>query len=60
VLIPPNTTATVHVPSTDGVLEGGRPIAEVEGVTLLSAGEVETVVSVGSGRYEFSGRMVRG
>ena len=28
-----------------------------EGVELLCASDGETVVSVGSGRYEFSGRM---
>jgi alpha-L-rhamnosidase len=60
VLIPPNTTATVHVPSTEDVLEGGRPVEEADGVELLRAGGGETVVSVGSGRYEFSGGLVRG
>jgi alpha-L-rhamnosidase len=60
VTIPPNTTATVHVPSTDGVSEGGRPVQEAEGVELLRADEGETVLAVGSGRYEFAGRMARG
>jgi alpha-L-rhamnosidase len=60
VLVPPNTTATVHVPSTEGVSEGGKPVGEAGGVELLRAGEDETVVSVGSGRYEFSGRLARG
>jgi alpha-L-rhamnosidase len=60
VLVPPNTEATVHVPCTQGVSEGGRPVDEADGVELLRAGERETVVSVGAGRYEFSGRMVRG
>ena len=59
-LIPPNTTATVHVPSTDDISEGGRPLDEVEGVEFLRAGEGETVLSVGSGRYEFAGKMARG
>ena len=60
VLVPPNTTATVHVPSTEGVSEGGRSVEEVDGVKLLRTGEGATVVSVGSGRYEFSGRTARG
>jgi Bacterial alpha-L-rhamnosidase C-terminal domain len=59
-LIPPNTTATVHVPSTDDISEGGRPLDEAEGVEFLRAGEGETVLSVGSGRYEFAGKMARG
>jgi alpha-L-rhamnosidase len=58
-LIPPNTTATVHVPSTDDVTEGGRPVDEADGVAFLRAGEGETVLSVGSGSYEFEGRMAR-
>jgi alpha-L-rhamnosidase len=60
VLVPPNTAATVHVPSVEGVSEGGRPVGEADGVELVRAGERETVVSVGSGRYEFSGRLARG
>src|ERR687894_1520609 len=28
VLVPPNTTATVHVPLAEGVSEGGRPVEE--------------------------------
>src|ERR671921_736116 len=60
VLIPPNTTATIHIPCTDDVSEGGRPVDEAAGVEFLRAGEGETVLSVGSGRYEFAGRMARG
>jgi alpha-L-rhamnosidase len=59
-LIPPNTTATIYVPSTDDVTEGGRPVDEAYGVAFVRAGEGETVLAVGSGRYEFAGRMARG
>ena len=60
VLIPPNTTATIHVPCTDDVSEGGRPVDEAGGIEFLRAGGEETVLSVGSGRYEFTGRIERG
>jgi alpha-L-rhamnosidase len=59
-IIPPNTTATVHLPSTDDVSEGGRPVDAADGVEFLRAGEGKTVLSVGSGRYEFEGRLARG
>jgi alpha-L-rhamnosidase len=59
VAIPPNTTATVHVPSSDDVSEGGRPVEEAESIDVLSAGAGETVLAVGSGHYEFAGRVAR-
>jgi alpha-L-rhamnosidase len=59
-LVPPNTTATVQVPCSDDVTEGGRPVHEAVGVEFVRAGGGETVLAVGSGRYEFEGRMVRG
>ena len=59
-LIPPNTTAIVHVPSTDDVSEGGMPVDKADGVEFLRAEEGETVLAVGSGRYEFVGKVVRG
>jgi alpha-L-rhamnosidase len=59
VAIPPNTTATVHVPVADGVSEGGKPVEEVEDVKFISAGAGETVLAVGSGRYEFAGGVAR-
>jgi alpha-L-rhamnosidase len=61
VTIPPNTTATVHVPAANGaeVTEGGSPLEEAEGVEPLRADGEEAVLSVGSGRYRFAGRMAR-
>ncbi len=58
-LVPPNTTATVHVPCSDEVSEGGRPVHEADGVEFVRAGGGETILAVGSGRYEFEGRMAR-
>ena len=59
VTIPPNTTATVHVPAADRarVTEGGGPAAEAYGVELVRADGDAAVFSVGSGRYEFIGRV---
>jgi alpha-L-rhamnosidase len=39
VVIPPNTTATVHIPTKDAaiVTEGGKPANEADGVRFLRA-----------------------
>jgi alpha-L-rhamnosidase len=57
VTIPANTTATVHVPAPNGaaITEGDYPLEQAEGVELLRLEDGETVVAVGSGRYEFVG-----
>jgi alpha-L-rhamnosidase len=58
ITIPPNTTATVHVPVTSGVgiSESGRPVEQAEGVKVLRRDDGEVVLAVGSGDYEFVGR----
>ncbi|MEW6744733.1 MAG: glycoside hydrolase family 78 protein [Planctomycetota bacterium] len=55
VTIPPNTTATVSIPTRDPatVTEGGRPVAECEGITASEPADGAAVYRVGSGRYEF-------
>lgn len=59
--IPPNTTATVYVPAEGGggISEGGNPVEQAEGVEILRMEEGEAVLTVGSGRYEFVGRVAR-
>jgi alpha-L-rhamnosidase len=59
VTIPANTTATVHVPARDGgaITESKHPLEESEGLELLRLEDGETVVGVGSGRYEFVGSL---
>ena len=59
ITVPPNATATVYVPAAKGaeVTEGGTPAGEAEGVEPLRADGEEAVFSVGSGRYEFVGRI---
>ena len=56
VAIPANTTATVYVPAkaAAGVLEGGQPAAQAEGVKFLRMEPAAAVYSIGSGTYHFS------
>ncbi len=56
VVIPPNTTATVHVPAAGEapVSEGGGPAAEAEGVKFLRRDGERAVFQVGSGSYRFA------
>ena len=55
VIVPPNTTAEVHVPAknADAVTEGGQPARQVPGVKLLREGDGVVVFEVGSGSYRF-------
>jgi alpha-L-rhamnosidase len=58
VAIPPNTTATVHVPAADaaGVTESARPAAESGGVRFLRQEDGAAVYAVAPGRYRFESR----
>jgi alpha-L-rhamnosidase len=53
--IPPNTMATVFVPTKDvaAVTESGKPIAKAKGVKFLRMENGAAVYEVGSGRYVF-------
>lgn len=61
VATPPNTTATVHVPVEGGagISESGKPVEQAESVKILRVEEGEVVLAVGSGHYEFLGRVAR-
>jgi alpha-L-rhamnosidase len=61
VIIPPNTMAMVYVPVTGdaAISESGKPVEDVEGVNVLSMDEGEVVLALGSGRYEFLGKLAR-
>jgi len=52
--VPPNTTATLHVPTSDpaSVTEGGRPVADSDGLVAVGP----AVFEAGSGRYVFEAR----
>lgn len=62
VTVPGNTTATVVVPTASrwAVTEGGKPIAEAEGVRFDSTTGSTAVFTVGSGTYRFAVDTVRG
>jgi alpha-L-rhamnosidase len=56
VTIPANTTATVHVPTTDAasVLESGKPAAYAPGVTAIGTSDLVAKYGVESGSYLFT------
>ncbi|UCC41729.1 MAG: glycoside hydrolase family 78 protein [Candidatus Aminicenantes bacterium] len=56
ITIPPNTTATVFVPTDDAskITEGGKPAAESEGVKFLRTENGFAVFEVSAGIYAFS------
>ncbi|MBX3433427.1 MAG: family 78 glycoside hydrolase catalytic domain [Pirellulales bacterium] len=56
VAIPANSTAILHVPASDpgSVREGGRPLADVEGVSAGKADGDRLIVEIESGTYEFT------
>jgi alpha-L-rhamnosidase len=55
VRVPPNASATVHLPSARvaAVTEGGRAVATADGVTSATQSGDAAVVSIGSGEYVF-------
>lgn len=61
VLVPPNTSVRVYVPSDMGgaVLEGGLPAAAVDGIEALGRENAYEIFSVPSGRYEFTSTLQR-
>lgn len=56
VTIPPNTAATVYVPTSDPgkVTESGKPAASAQGVRHLKNEDGRAVYEVGSGQYRFA------
>ncbi len=55
IAVPPNTTATLHLPTTDpkSVTEGGRPLGEVAGVRQAATADGCVSLELQPGRYEF-------
>lgn len=54
--VPPNAWATVRLPRARlaDVSEGGKPLADSEGIRSRRQGGEDALVEVGSGRYQFS------
>lgn len=55
VVIPANSTATVHLPASDAsdITINGVPVTKAEHVTISKMEKENAVVNVGSGRYTF-------
>lgn len=53
--VPPNTTATAHVPTTaaEAVTESGKPAKEAEGVEFVRADGGAAIYRLASGTYQF-------
>jgi len=57
VSVPPNTSATLHLPVTSQkarIRENGKPVSQAEGVKITGFSEKEAVLELGSGSYSFS------
>ena len=57
--IPPNTTATVYLPSrrASSITESGKPIERVPGIRLLNINKGFTIFEIESGSYEVFSRI---
>jgi alpha-L-rhamnosidase len=55
VAVPPNSTATIRIPCSDGahVLEGDIPASSAEGVTAQGYHNGAAIFEIGAGRYRF-------
>jgi alpha-L-rhamnosidase len=58
VTVPPNTTAMLHVPTSDpfSVLEGDKAVVHSTGVRVAKNSPDETILELGSGSYHFSAK----
>jgi alpha-L-rhamnosidase len=60
VTVPPNTTATLYLPTADAntATESGRPLAEAKGVKQGTAQSGEAVLELRPGAYEFQSSLM--
>lgn len=61
ITVPPNTTATVHIPTRDAasVRENGVPAKDRPGIQFLRTTETAAIYQIGSGTYDFTARACR-
>jgi alpha-L-rhamnosidase len=59
VTVPPNTTATVHIPTSDSesVTEGGVRLSKADGIRNVHTSGVAIVCTVGGGTYVFNSKL---
>lgn len=59
VTVPPNSVATVVIPTTEpaSLTEGGKPVAESAGITGMKSGNSHVSMRVPAGRYDFTCRL---
>ncbi len=62
ITVPPNTTATIHIPSRSAelVTEGGKPASASTGVKFARMEHDAAIYEVGSGTYTFASEMPSG
>lgn len=61
VAVPPNTTATIYLPTSDraeSIRESGQPVAKVRGLKFLRSIDGAAVFEAASGHYVFSSKLV--
>ena len=53
VVVPPNTTARIYLPTSGKLTESGKALDQAEGLTNVRRSEETTLLDVASGTYEF-------
>ncbi|HEX3356209.1 MAG TPA: glycoside hydrolase family 78 protein, partial [Tepidisphaeraceae bacterium] len=59
--IPPNTTATIHLPTSNAsaIIESGKPASQAAGLRFIRANETTAAYEAGAGRYAFQSTFSR-
>lgn len=59
VVVPPNTTAEVYLPTQnkDGITEGGKPVSSLTDIKFVEGKDGQSVFKIGSGEYSFETKL---